>query len=153
MEYVMDGAFASVDAWVKSGKAPPRTPWIALKTVPDSPFPLPELDQYGNALGGLRLPYVDVPIATYYASSTAGDEKNRFVCSLLGYKAVFDKDRLAGLYPTHQAYVAQVARSTDALVSSGFITAADGRKIKEEATQAAVPYKIALHNPFSITTI
>ncbi|MGD0917687.1 MAG: alpha/beta hydrolase domain-containing protein [Thermodesulfobacteriota bacterium] len=138
-EYLMNGAFANLDAWVQSGTPPPKSPRINTKTVPGVPFPVAELDQYGNALGGVRTPYVDVPIATYRASSTPADPMFTLFCSLSGYKVPLEKEVLRQLYPTHDSFVEKVNQKVDALERERLLTRADGQKIKKEAADAAVP--------------
>jgi hypothetical protein len=139
LEYFMNGAFANLDAWVRSGTIPPKTPWIKVKNVPGVPFPVAELDQYGNAVGGVPVPYIEVPIATYYTRSTATDPRNNLYCSLSGYKIPFKKEILTQLYPTHDAYVEKVKESVETLVRERLITQDDGLKIIKEAEQAEVP--------------
>lgn len=138
-EYFMDAAFANLEAWVRSGTPPPKTPLINIKTVPGAPIPVAELDKYNNALGGVRNPYVDVPIATYYGISTPGNPMSRLSCTLSGYKIPFKKEILTQLYPTHDAYVKKVKESVEALVKERLITLSDGLKIIKEAEQAPVP--------------
>ena len=67
----------ALDEWVRQGIVPPDSQLMPLQARPDStalPAPsylpqatimLPKLDADGNALGGLRLPDIEVPIATY----------------------------------------------------------------------------------------
>ena len=138
-EYFMNGAFANLEAWVSSGAAPPRVPLMAIKTVPGVPFPVADVDQYGNAIGGVRSPYLDIPAAAYFTSSTPGDENSRFFCTLSGYKVPLPKETLSGLYPTHADYVKKVDEEVDSLVKKGIFTASDGARIKAEAAGAAVP--------------
>jgi len=138
-EYFMDAAFANLEIWVRSGTPPPKTPLISTMTVPGSPLPAAELDKYNNALGGVRSPYVDVPIATYYGISTPGNPASRLSCTLSGYKIPFKKDVLIELYPTHDAYVKKVSEQVDAMVKERLLTKSDGQRIKNEAAQAVVP--------------
>jgi hypothetical protein len=135
----MDAAFANLEVWVRSGTPPPKTSLMNIKTVPGVPIPVAELDKYNNALGGVRSPYVDIPIATYYGSSTPGNQTSRLSCTLSGYKIPFKKDLLVDLYPTHDAYVKKVKESVESLVKERLITQSDGLKIIKEAEQAAVP--------------
>jgi hypothetical protein len=139
LEYFMNGAFANLDAWVRSGTVPPKTPWIKVKNVPGAPVPMAELDQYGNAAGGVPVPYIEVPIATYYARSTSADPRDALFCSLSGYKVPLKKETLAQLYPTHEAYAKKVKESVEAMVKARLITQDDGLKIIKEAEQATVP--------------
>ena len=148
-EYFMSAAFANLDAWVKSNIAPPKVARIKVSpahegskpTWPPTP-PSLELDKNGNAVGGVRSPNLDVPIATYYAFSTPADPADPasgLFCSLVGYKIPFKKDVISELYPTHDSYVKKVSSQVDALVKARLVTKSDGQKIKNESAKAAVP--------------
>jgi hypothetical protein len=148
LEYFMRGAFANLDAWVRSNIAPPEGRRIKVKPVakgskPSWPPSVPvKLDAYGNAVGGVRSPYLDVPTGTYHANSTPADPKNPasgLFCALVGYKVPFKKDLLTRLYPTHDKYVKKVNAQVDRLVKARLITASDGQRIKDEAAKAAIP--------------
>jgi len=93
------------------------------------------LDQYGNAVGGLRSPYLDVPIATYSMGPTSGV----FTCIVLGYKTPFSEELLKQLYPRHGDYVKQVLKASQKLLKDGFLLKQDVAKIKIEAAHADVP--------------
>jgi hypothetical protein len=146
LEYFMNAAFANLDAWVKSNIAPPKVARIKVSPVhgglkppwPPTP-PSLELDKYGNAIGGVRSPHLDVPIATYYVFSTPADPASGLFCSLVGYKIPFKKDVISELYPTHDSYVKKVSSRVDALAKARLITKSDGQKIKNESVRAAVP--------------
>jgi hypothetical protein len=58
-----DPALVALRKWVTQGVAPPSGNQIA--TTPF--FNIVEHDQYGNALGGIRLPDINVPTETYSA--------------------------------------------------------------------------------------
>lgn len=89
-------------------------------------------DAYGNAIGGLRSPYVDVPISTY-KMPTGG------VCPFIGSRVPFSPELLAELYKNHGDYVSQVSQGVQELLLEGFLLPMDASKIKVEAGQAAVP--------------
>ncbi len=59
--WIMQAAFHGLDNWVRNGVAPPAGP--LLDVISSSPVVL-DRDTYGNALGGVRSPHVDVPVAT-----------------------------------------------------------------------------------------
>ena len=73
-------------------------------------------DEYGNATGGVRLPALEVPVATY---------RGEFFHSAGGSTEAFDQATLAALYPTHDAYVEKVRAASDAAVAGGFMLPAD----------------------------
>jgi len=57
--YVVSAAVAALKTWIESGLAPATGDPIAVVGNAIA------LDANGNALGGVRSPHVDVPIATY----------------------------------------------------------------------------------------
>jgi len=89
-------------------------------------------DTFGNAMGGLRSPYVDVPISTY-KMPTGG------VCPFIGSRIPFSPELLAELYKNHGIYVSQVSEGAQNLLKEGFLLPMDASKIKVEAARAVVP--------------
>jgi alpha/beta hydrolase family protein len=73
-------------------------------------------DEHGNALGGVRLPALDVPVATY---------RGEFHDGASGRTNALDRDTLTALYPSHEDYVARMRAATDAAVAGGFMLPAD----------------------------
>jgi hypothetical protein len=130
LQYPMDGAFADLIRWVRDGVSAPE---IALITSNSSDQI--ETDANGNALGGLRTPYVDVPTETYY-----GTTPGTGTCeSLWGRDEPFARYYLKTLYPTHVDYVSKVTQDVDNLVGEHYLTAADGHKIIARAADSRVP--------------
>jgi hypothetical protein len=155
LEYIMNGAFANLDAWVRDpqGYIPPSAPWIDMD-IDDSGHYRTVLDGHLNATGGVRTPYLDVPIATYYSHSTPADAESTFMCEFLGYKFPLAPCVLMDLYPPRcflgtwfcrpsNSYVPQVRDKVDKLVQDRLITADDGDRIKSEAEtmQSQLPYR------------
>ena len=64
---VTHALLARLDAWVRDGVTPPRAPRIARDTTADDGV---ARDEVGNACGGLRTPWVDVPDARYLPRCT-----------------------------------------------------------------------------------
>jgi hypothetical protein len=116
--------------WVTTGIAPPRADPIETDTAGEI-----VRDEYGNARGGVRLSYVDVPFATYIAS-TAGETMFQ---RMIGLQVPLSKEQLAALYPTHDDYVAKVKASVENLVRDRWIFPSDGDEILREAEAAAIP--------------
>jgi hypothetical protein len=123
-----DAAVRNLDWWVRFGVAPPHADPIQVVNG------APVLDQFGNVVGGLRSPYLDVPTSTWFGSSTGAS-----FCFIAGHEVPFDAARLQQLYPTHRAYVRAVAKDTARLVAQRFITLPDGLDIIKEAAHADVP--------------
>src|SRR5690349_22210548 len=112
-----DAMLKNLDDWVRDGTPPPHGSPIVVKNG------APVLDQFGNVVGGLRSPYLDVPTSTWYGSSTGPS-----FCAIAGHEVPFDKAKLQQLYSSHNDYVRAVTVNTKALVKQGFITRADGDK-------------------------
>jgi hypothetical protein len=117
-------------AWVTEGTPPPRA--ARIETDADGQI---VRDEFGNARGGLRLSYLDVPFATYIASSPGDTMFSR----MIGFEVPFPKEQLADLYPTHDDYVAKVKASVERLVRDRFILPEHGDEILAEAEAAAIP--------------
>ena len=134
LQYFMDGAFENLDRWVTAGTAPPFAPHI--EAVGDgTPAATIINDQYGNALGGLRNPFVDVPIGTYY-----GTTPGTGTCTLLwGHWTPFTQNQLQQLYPSHADYVTKVKNDVADLVANRFLTSDDATAVILQAQAAEVP--------------
>lgn len=132
-QYIFRGALVNLDKWVRQGTPPPHASPIELndsvteKDVFGNTVPVIMRDQFGNALGGLRTPYLDVPIATYAPNSPQNP--------LSGQMFLFDQERLQQLYSTHEMYVQRFSEKVDVMVNSKWITAVDGEHMKQEARQ------------------
>ncbi len=120
--------FRNLDEWVRKGVAPPPGEPIQVENG------APVLDKFGNVMGGLRSPYVDVPTSTWFGNSTGES-----FCMIAGHEVAFDHARLKELYPTHRDYVRAVSDDVAKLVSKREITAEDGQDLMEEAKHAAIP--------------
>ena len=129
--YIFDGALASLDRWVK-GTPPPRASRLEIDKL-GTPEAAYKLDRFGNALGGVRTPYVDVPIARYYETSGPGE------CRLSGHKINLDRAQLRTLYSDHQTYLRRVTQQADQMTKDGWLTQEDAGLIKAEAAKAQVP--------------
>jgi len=98
-------------------------------------------DQFGNAVGGVRSSYVDVPYASYSALSVNDPAANQpeANCSLIGYQFRLPEATLRRLYPTHAAYVYKVAEDLARLWAQGWVTRDDAGGQLLEAVGADVP--------------
>jgi len=114
--------------------------WVIKKVPPPHADPIkvdngaPVLDKFGNVIGGVRSPYVDVPTSAWYGNSTGES-----FCRIAGHEVPFDRAQLKQLYPTHKDYEAAVAKSVSDLIGKGFLTREDGANLVEEAKRAEVP--------------
>ena len=130
---VLSAVYDGMKQWIERGTAPPHAPRVTLaRTNGEGPRVIAR-DQYGNARGGIRLAHVDVPIAT----NTGTNGGSRF-CRIYGSHVMFDDSTLARLYPTHEKYVAEVTRVTNANLKAGYITKDGADEIIAEAKRAAI---------------
>jgi hypothetical protein len=126
-----DSALASLQKWITTGTPPPDGNQVS--TIPI--LNLVQRDQYGNALGGIRLPEIQVPMERYSAINFAEPSEESLspagllstlesiftaletgeitnttlrdegLCLLEGYYKPFSTATLEKLYPTHADYV------------------------------------------------
>jgi hypothetical protein len=127
--FVVNAAFAALNRWVASGKPPKSAP--RLETSGASML---ARDANGNALGGIRTPQVDVPIATL------GDQQlgAGILCQLFGTTTPFDAAKLAALYPSHRAFVAAYKKAANRAVKRGFLRAPDAKLMKQWAAASDI---------------
>ncbi len=83
---------------------------------------------WGNAKGGVRTPYVDVPTARW-----VGAKAGPFRCLFVGYKIDFDDAKLRSLYKNPDDYLTKVRASAARLERERWLTPADAAEIVREA--------------------
>jgi Alpha/beta hydrolase domain len=118
--YVLQAALAQLQQWVSTAvPAPSGTP---IQMIGEEPA----LDPQGLARGGVRTPWVDVPIAR--TSGVGGDENT--MSSIFGSGEVFDATTVQQLYPDGvAAYLERFTASLDSAIVSGFVLTADRSEI------------------------
>jgi hypothetical protein len=131
--WVLDAAIAALNRWVRTGTVPPHAP--RLETTSATP-PTIRRDSLGNALGGIRTPELDVPIAALTGTAAPGQSET---CSLFGSTHDFSVATLTSLYPTHADYVAKFDEATTKAVKAGFILAADAPQLEAAAAASSIP--------------
>lgn len=125
MRYAVSAALHRLNAWVAGGEPPPNGPRYAFTGGTLA------RDGFGNALGGIRLPPVDVPVARYVSTS----------CGLGGITIPFSEPELRQLYPTHADYYAKMVAKTEAAVSGGWLLPADAADLLARACAAKVRWQ------------
>lgn len=118
--YAWAAATAHLVNWVQEGVQPPTADplFTAEGTI--------ARDDRGNALGGLRLAPVEVPIARAVAG-----------CGLNGIYEPFDTATLNALYPDRASYLVPFRAAVDANVAAGYVLPADGDEMWANA-QASI---------------
>ncbi|WGM47328.1 hypothetical protein KOAAANKH_02203 [Brevundimonas sp. NIBR10] len=127
--YVMMAALSALNRWVTTGEAPPTAPRLTLEA--DGPARL-KLDDTGNAVGGIRSPWMDVPTCRLSGLAVA---KSR-MGALFGSTVALEPAVLSRLYPAgHDDYLAKFREALTAAINAGFILPQDRAEI--EALAAA----------------
>jgi hypothetical protein len=129
--YVLMAALWNLNRWVKDGQEPPKAP--RLKTLAGDKRGGPAqlvLDANGDAEGGIRTPWVDVPTARLSGIGNSHGSRG----SLVGVTEPFDQVRLDKLYPGGRTeYLKKFNRSLESAIKAGFILQADAADIKAMA--------------------
>jgi hypothetical protein len=155
-QYILDSAISGMGEWVQTGRPMPSAPPFEFTPVapvadalPTADFAINGLPQYsvfrasndispvnlsrdadGNAIGGLRLPVITVPVAGYNGNQ----------CNFAaGTTTALTPVALTSRYPTHDDYVTKMLTATKAAVQSRYMTAADGLDQLQRACASAIP--------------
>jgi hypothetical protein len=137
---IWEMAFDNLARWVSRGVAPPHARRIALDA--DGAV---QRDAHGNAIGGVRSVFVDVPTATIVPTSLAPGGVLANPCAFVGYQLDFGPAQLQQLYPTHRAYVHNVKKDTNKLVRERFLLRDSARRLIVAARTANIP-PVFLHD-------
>jgi hypothetical protein len=123
--YAISMAFHHLDQWARApgyGKDVPQPPLAEFDAGGNV-----VRDEYGNIVGGLRLPPIDVPVATYVACGV-----------VLSGTYAFDVATLRQLYPTRDAYVAKMQAATDRALTAGYLLPEDAADLMARAQRAVL---------------
>jgi hypothetical protein len=113
--------------WVRTGTPPPAGPRFQLNA--DGSL---ARDEHRNALGGIRLPPVDVPVASYESEA----------CALGGLTRPFTELELRQLYPEgHAQYYALTKAKTVAAFKAGYLLREDAQDFLRRACAARVRWQ------------
>jgi hypothetical protein len=127
---IAQAALHHLVTWADGGPPPPSAARIA---VTEGDPPAIERDEHGIAVGGVRSPLVDVPVATLTAEP-ASDGPGP-TCPASGATIPFDAATLAELYSTREDYVSAFTESADAAVEAGFLLRPDADEMIADAEQ------------------
>ncbi len=145
--YELRAALANVNQWMATGAAPRQSPRLEVNPANRHAF---LTDSNGNALGGIRTPQVQAPVATLSGvgqpgstslgtqPSNADSISSGTLCGILGTTVPFTAAHLSALYPTHAAFVAKWDAATAAEVKEGYLLPADARTLDRVAAQSTV---------------
>jgi len=118
--FAVNAALDHLDRWVREGVAPPTAPRYEF----DGTMVARDADR--NALGGLRLAPIEVPLARYESA----------LCNLGGITIPFTPVELLERYGDHQTYYDQVVEETAKDLAAGYILPADAEELLARACAA-----------------
>jgi hypothetical protein len=126
-QYTHDAALSALQTWITGGRAPTTTPALKFDAngtaAKDGAGGGVAADRYGNALGGLRLPQIRVPVAQY--QGTCPEEGQ----ALIGTTRPFTDSQLLALYPTFAVYRARMCKDSLADVKRRLLLRFDAQDI------------------------
>ncbi len=123
LQYIYAAAIVAVDRWAKTGRPAPSFPQLQVigggkdKTTPT--------DAHGNAVGGIRTPWVDAPIARYdWRGECIGGSGRTFP---------FSAEQLKALYGAPAAYRRKFDAAATVAERSGVLLPEDAQAAKRAA--------------------
>lgn len=127
--YVIRAVLDHLKKWIRDGIPAPKSAYLEMEgEYPDADF---VLDEHGNPRGGVRSPYVDVPVCTYIWRDDPGAVRNIIT--------PFSEGKLKELYATHKNYVRKVVLATMKMVERGFLLPEDAAAVILEAMEVRIP--------------
>jgi hypothetical protein len=130
--------------WVDKGKIPARAPYIATDG----------LDENGNVKGGVRNPYVDLPVYRYVVPNEAaaipvsnpsalvsgrGAGGAAFFCGIAGYQVPLSAEQLKKLYKNKKDYQTRVEQRVNQLIKEGWFLPVYKDLVIADAAKAIFP--------------
>jgi hypothetical protein len=104
--------------WVEDDVAPPSRARIELDVAGE--VSTPSHDEFGNALGGLRSPFVDLPLSTYKVHAESGG-----MFMLTGDEIPLAHDTVVEQYQTLESYLQRFRVALDATIAAGDLLSID----------------------------
>ena len=116
--FFVQAALASLFRWAEDGEAPSEAERITLAV--DDVVSTSAVDEDGNALGGVRSPFVDLALVRYGIATGPGP-----LCKLAGIEEPLDPAMLRERYGTVDEYMDRFAEQLDDTIEAGFLLEGD----------------------------
>ncbi len=129
----------NLEKWINEGVPPPKDlPRISYQAMHGSERIEYEEDAYGNTVGGVRNPWVDVPYATWiphaynvpYISGSGQFTRNS--------KVMFTQSQLSALYGDNFTFVRKFNEGIDKLVKNRMILSDDADILKDQVLELQI---------------
>lgn len=134
--YVLNAALRRLARWVETKEPPASLPRIESEGGTIGRDPL------GNALGGIRPPELDAPVASYRGRNDAAPTQRSGAAgmgTILGTATPLAADVIAAMYPTREAYLARWDASVDRLLASGVLLPEDAPALRARGRTVVLP--------------
>ena len=135
--YAVNAGTAELIGWEQGGPPPPAVPrgeYVNSKTL--------KRNSLGIALGGLRLPEVEVPTVVDLAENSAHAAPNPYpfsaFCTLLGQHQPIAEETLNSLYANYGEYLEKVEADTTKLVGEGLLLPEGAQRIIDQDEETPV---------------
>ncbi|HEY3671663.1 MAG TPA: alpha/beta hydrolase domain-containing protein [Acidimicrobiia bacterium] len=129
---VHDAALRALHHWLADGVPAPHQPRIEMD--PGPPLRI-ATDDVGNARGGIRLPEMAMPTATYRGAAMGTGR-----LPLFGAALPFTDDELRARYPGRAEYEQGWDDAVDALLTSGSLRPEDAPAMRQRAAEVRLPF-------------
>jgi hypothetical protein len=129
-EFVVRAAISGLERWVRTGQAPASAPRL------DHSGPVLHRDALGIAIGGVRTPPIEVPVAVQSGEAAPG---SKALCALFGSSRAFSPARLKALYGLKAQYLQRFDAATQQAVKEGYVLEADRSALDAEARAVTFP--------------
>jgi len=116
-EFYICGILEKLHQWAVTGQAPEE-----IGVIERSETDL-KRDSHGNALGGFRTPFLDVPIGTYIASNPEDPE------GISGKLILFTKEQFLKEYDSKESYLTKFKAMVEAQKKDGWVDETDAEKM------------------------
>ena len=125
--------------WIAKGKTPPHAPPIAVDKDAANDGSLLALDEHGNAKGGVRNVWVDVPIATYGVMGKGKTTARDRLCQLGGTEVPLSDAALKKLYSSKDDYARRVEQRMKQLIAEGWFLPEYADMVRGDVKAATIP--------------
>lgn len=122
-DYVKDAGIRYIARWAKTGEAPPAFERIEIDATSGRPQYV--LDEFGNVMGGIRLPELEAVTGTH---SAGWPQSN-----LLGSSELFNVARMLEIHGSREAFLDKWNTAIEELLSAGLILSTQAVAISERA--------------------
>lgn len=126
--YAVAAAIDHLNRWVRGGPAPPQPPRYEFTSGGTL-----ATDELGNALGGLRYPVIEEPVARYLSS----------LCNLGGITLPLTDLELIQRYPSHADYRCRMQAAAEQDINDGYLLPADAEELMQRVDGAANRWLLA----------